>query len=125
LNVELSDESENAAIDNAIDGALRTLRSLSATNARSELGQRFTGFFDRVADEIFLSAEQAQNAVRTLGFGASDRDPAVVRLRDGTLSVLQLPQKTAKIALKNLARQLEEPPIRFLLELAAPAKHEP
>jgi addiction module HigA family antidote len=108
LDLDIVDSSKEAALAGAAASALDTLKVLRANQqTRTDLNETYDAFFNGLADRLCLSADQARSAIGALGLRFLDGDNAIVRLRTGETVVLQLPNRSAKITLRTLARQLQ------------------
>jgi deoxycytidine triphosphate deaminase len=116
LDIETFDGSGDAARDAAVRSALSGLKTLLAkpNSARDDL-QKYTTFFEKIAEGLLLSAEQVQQALSYLDWGFEKGDALIVSLRDGTEAILPLPTETATVSLQHLAGQLKEKPLELIL----------
>jgi deoxycytidine triphosphate deaminase len=119
LGIEIADDSADAALGGAVERALDGLKTLREHPgaARDERG-RYQEFFSEIAERLYLTADQARQAVSCLGFSVDNSDTLIVALRDGKEALLSLPTKSGKISLRHLARQLREEPAELILLLA-------
>jgi deoxycytidine triphosphate deaminase/addiction module HigA family antidote len=123
LEIDIVAGSEEAAFISAVGCALDTLKVIRANpKAKTELSEKYDAFFVRIAERLSLSADQARNAVTSLGLANKDTGQRLVTLRHGSPTILQFPPKSAKITLKNLARQLREDANDLILMLTGMQK---
>ena len=119
LGIEIADDSADAALGGAVERALDGLKTLREhpSTAHDER-EKYQMFFGEIAERLYLSAEQARQAVSCLGFAIDSNDTLIATLRDGKEALLSLPTKPGKISLRHLARQLREEPAELILLLA-------
>jgi deoxycytidine triphosphate deaminase/addiction module HigA family antidote len=121
LNIAFEAASDHDALDAAVEGALVGLKTLRdhSTMAREER-EKYTGFFNAVAADIRLNAQQVRKAVTGLGLTLARSEPTllVVTLRDGKKAVVPLPSQTSAISLQQLGKQLGEDSEELILALA-------
>lgn len=118
LGIDIVESSEEAALASAVGSALNTLVIIRTNaNFRTDLSDKYCAFFDRIADGLWLSADQVRSAISTLGLTDSTAEQSLVKLRDGSRTIVQSPPGSARITLKNLARQIREDPGDLLLML--------
>jgi len=118
LNIEVIDGSADAALDDAVHGALSGLKTLrDKPNAAREDREKYATFFGDIAERLYLTGEQARRAIACLGLPIDASDTLIATLRDGAEAVVPLPTRSAKISLRHLARQLREDPLDLVLML--------
>jgi dCTP deaminase len=118
LNIEILDGSADAALDDAVHGALSGLKTLrDKPNAAREDREKYAAFFGEIAERLYLTGEQARRAIAALGLPIDASDTLIATLRDGAEAVVPLPTRSAKISLRHLARQLREDPLDLILML--------
>jgi dCTP deaminase len=116
LDIQIVQTTEESAISSAIRSALRTLAALRAhPRAKTELGEKYDAFFERLAARLQLGEDQYRRALIALGIWETERHSALVKLRDGSKAMLQPPTGSARITLKHLAQQLREDPRDLVL----------
>jgi dCTP deaminase len=118
LDIEMNEQSEQAAISSVVTAALDGLRALrNNPSLRTPQNERYQAFVSELADQLLLSREECHAALATLGLAFQDADNAIVGLRSGKSALLHLPRKAARVTFKNLALQLQERPDDLLLLL--------
>ncbi len=118
LNIEIYDTSADAALEAAVQSALDGLKALRAKpNAAHEDRETYASFFEAIAEHLYLSGEQARRALSCLGLPVDHADTLIPALRTGGEVVVPLPTKSARIALRHLARRLREDPLDLILSL--------
>jgi deoxycytidine triphosphate deaminase/addiction module HigA family antidote len=126
LDIEIVESSKEAALAGAVSSALQTLAVLRANRStQTALNDRYEAFFNDVTERVCLSGQQARDAVKLLGLPFQDEDKSIVKLRSGDMALLQLPKTSAKITLKNLARQLQMSAHQLVLVLTGIAPKTP
>lgn len=119
LNIEVLDASADAALDDAVQGALGGLKTLrEKPNAAREDREKYAAFFGDIAERLHLTGEQAHAAIAALGLPTDAGGTMIATLRDGGEAVVPLPTRSGKVSLRQLARQLREDPLDLLLILA-------
>jgi hypothetical protein len=119
LNIEILDRSADAALDAAVRatlGGLKTLRQ--KRNGAQKDREKYNAFFAEIGDRLYLTGEQTRCALAVLALPADADDTLIAALRDGSEAVVPLPTRSARISLRQLARQLHEDPLDLILMLA-------
>jgi deoxycytidine triphosphate deaminase/addiction module HigA family antidote len=119
LAIEFEAPSADQAVDAVVHGALTGVKALRdhPAGAQNER-EKYTGFFEEVADGLYFNAEQARKAIACLGFPLANSDAVVVTLRDGKEAILHLPTGKSVISLRQLAKQLRDNTEELILTLA-------
>ena len=118
LDIEVFDTSADAALDEAVHGALDGLKALrERPNEAREDREKYAMFFGTIAERLHLNGEQARRALARLGHSVARADVAIAALRDGGEVLVPLPVKSARITLRHLARRLREDPLDLILLL--------
>lgn len=109
LGIEMSDQSEPAAIASVTGAVLDGLHTLRSNPAlQTPQNERYDAFVNTVAERLLLTREECQAALARLGLRFETPDRAIVALRSGKPALLHLPRKGARVTLQNLAFQLQE-----------------
>jgi len=118
LNIEILDASADAARDAAVRAALGGLKTLrDQPGGAPESRGKYDAFFGDVAERLYLSGEQTRRALAVLGLPADRGDTLIASLRNGADAVVPLPSGSARVSLRQLARQLHEDPLDLILML--------
>jgi len=57
-------------VTSAVSCALNTLKVIQSNDTPTELGEKYQAFFDRFAERLYLSADQARHAIVSLGLAS-------------------------------------------------------
>ena len=76
-----------------------------------------------MAEHLYLTGEQARRALSCLGLPIDRADTLIPVLRTGEEAVVPLPTKSARIALRHLARRLREEPLDLILMLVGLSRY--
>jgi len=124
LNIEIFDTSADAALDGAVQSALDGLKALRDNpKAAHEDREKYAAFFGEMAEHLYLTGEQARRALSCLGLPIDRADTLIPVLRTGEEAVVPLPTKSARIALRHLARRLREEPLDLILMLVGLSRY--
>lgn len=121
IGIRFVADSEEAARASAAAAALGGLLEFVRTKPELMDEAQVWGYRSLIADigaKLLLDAAQARELVRLLGLGFVGAGNAV-QLRNGRLKILALPPATARIELRALAEQLDEPLTRTIARIAA------
>lgn len=126
LNIEILDASADAALDAAVRAALGGLKTLrDKPNGAREDREKYGTFFGDIAERLYLTGEQTRRALGALGLPTDGSDTLIATLRDGADAVVALPTRSARISLRQLARQLHEDPLDLILMLVGAKPYQP
>jgi dCTP deaminase len=118
LDIEMREQSEQAAIASVVAAALDGLRALrNNPNLRTPQSERYDAFMNELEEQLLFSQEECHAALAMLGLSFQDADKAIVGLRSGKPVLLHLPKKAARITFQNFALQLQERPDDLVLML--------
>ncbi len=118
LNIEILDASADAALDAAVRAALGGLKTLrDKPHGAREDREKYGAFFGDIAERLYLTGEQTRRALGMLGLPVDAGDTLIATLRDGADAVVPLPTRSARISLRQLARQLHEDALDLTLML--------
>ena len=93
--------------------------------ARARTARNTRRFFGDIAERLYLTGEQTRRALGVLGLPTDAGDTLIATLRDGADAVVPLPTRSARISLRQLARQLREDPLDLILMLVGAKSYGP
>ncbi len=119
LNIEILDATADAALNAAIRAALGGLKTLrERPNGARDDREKYGAFFSDIVEHLYLTGEQTRRALDVLGLPTDASDTLIATLRDGADVIVPLPTRSARVSLRQLARQLHEDPLDLILMLA-------
>lgn len=119
LTIEILDRSADAALDAAVRAALGGLKTLRQKRSGAQKDrERYHAFFATIGERLYLTGEQTRCALAVLALPVDAGDTLIAALRDGSEVVVPLPTRSARVSLRQLARQLHEDPLDLILMLA-------